>query len=102
MEQRRQLLDRQPDDREHVHGPQQVEPECRYLGHRGCTPFLDEVNDGRLPADVVAASPTLVQRHVPLLPPTEKVGDGWRGSWPRSRRRAGGGPTPYDAAVRWP
>src|SRR5215217_5817325 len=35
------------------------------------TPLLDEVNDGRLPIDVVA-SPTLVERHAPasLLPPT--------------------------------
>src|SRR5215218_875893 len=34
------------------------------------TPLLDEVNDGRLPIDVVA-SPTLVERHAPasLLPP---------------------------------
>jgi hypothetical protein len=36
-----------------------------------------------------------------LLPPAHrKAGGGWRrGSWPQSRRRAGSGPTPYDAAV---
>src|SRR5215212_5987009 len=32
------------------------------------TPLLDEVNDGRLPPDVVA-SPTLVQRHAPANKP---------------------------------
>jgi hypothetical protein len=32
------------------------------------TPFLDEVNDRRLPTDVVA-SPTLVERHAPANQP---------------------------------
>jgi hypothetical protein len=35
---------------------------------------VDGVNYGRLPTDVVMASPTLVQRHVSLLPPMERQG----------------------------
>ena len=37
------------------------------------TPFLDEVNDRRLPTEVVA-SPTLVERHAPVHQPPPR----WR------------------------
>src|SRR4028119_344154 len=57
------------------------------------TPFLDEVNDGRLPTDVVA-SPALLQRHAPANKPP-----------PPLRRNTATGSPPYgrlSAPLRFP
>jgi hypothetical protein len=56
---RSQLEDRQPDDHEDVHGPQQVEPEGRYLRHRECPPLHRQLD---------VAGPSLEGGQVATLP----------------------------------